>query len=292
MASPVVDMTGTCDLHIHSAPSLFVRIADDVGIAKMAQDAGQRAILLKDHHESTANRANYAQMQVPDVKVFGSIVLNWFVGGLNPSAVEVALRYGAKEVWMPTIHAARHAAHYHVIGDYGTFSTSGIKTKVKGITVLKDGQLLPEVYEILDLIAEYDVILGTAHLDQEETYALIRAACQQGVKEILITHPHDHFVRFNDDQLVELVQIGAKLELCSGGVQPVPGYTNIDTVATTIKKVGAENIVISSDAGAPSKPTPVECTRVYGNCLISKGITLEQFDIMTKKNPVAFVNLE
>ena len=86
--------------------------------------------------------------------------------------------------------------------------------------------------------------------------------------------------------------MGAMLELCSGGVQPVPGYATIDMVANTIKSVGEKHIIISSDAGAPRKPIPAECTRVYGNCLISKGITTEQFDIMAKKNPAALVGLD
>jgi hypothetical protein len=98
--APVVDMAGTCDLHIHPGPDIFVRIADDLGIAQMARNAGQRAILLKCHVENTASRAYHVQQLVPEVKIFGSIVLNWFVGGLNPVGVEAALRMGAKEVFM------------------------------------------------------------------------------------------------------------------------------------------------------------------------------------------------
>ena len=254
----------------------------------------KKAIMFKGHAECTANRAAAARRQVPEVHVFGSIVLNWFVGGLNPVVVEYALRDGAKEVWMPTIHAQRHGEVYNVLGDYGTFSTSGIKTPVTGIRVLDDGgQLLPEVHDILALIAEYDVILGTGHIDRAETYALVEAATNEyKINKILITHPHDHFVRFDDDQLKELVSMGAMLELCSGGVQPVPGYATIQMVATTIQAIGAEHIVISSDAGAPRKPVPVECTRVYGNCLISKGITMDELDVMTKRNPARLVDLE
>jgi len=294
MSYVVVDMAGTCDLHIHAGPDIFYRIADDVGMAEIARDAGQKAIMLKGHAEATANRAKAAQKLVPEVRVFGSVVLNWFVGGLNPLVVEYALKDGAKEVWMPTIHAHRHGEVYGVLGDYGTFSTSGMKTPVKGIKILdEDGNLKPEMHDILALIAEYDVILGTGHIDREETYALVRAATEQyKIGKILITHPHDHFVRFDDDQLSELVNMGAMLELCSGGVQPVPGYATIDMVSTTIKNIGAENIIISSDAGAPRKPTPVDSTRIYGNCLLSKGITIEQFDIMAKKNPAQLVGLD
>ena len=41
-------------------------------------------------------------------KVFGSIALNSMVGGLNPSAVDLALAMGAKVVWFPTISAPHH----------------------------------------------------------------------------------------------------------------------------------------------------------------------------------------
>ncbi len=290
---PVIDMRGTCDLHIHSAPSIFVRVADDLGMAEMARDAGQRAIMLKSHHESTTSRAAQVQRLVPEVRIFGSIVLNWFVGGLNPSAVEVALRTGAKEVWMPTVHAARHGEVYGVLGDYGKFSTAGMRSQVTGITLLEEGKKLkPAVQEIVQLIAEYEAILGTGHIDREETFALVKAARAAGVEKILITHPHDHFVRFDDERLLELVEMGCMLELCSGGVQPIPGYATIDMVADTIKRIGAEHIVISSDAGAPRKPVPVECTRVYGNCLLARDITVEQFDRMAKSNPVRLLGLD
>jgi hypothetical protein len=291
--APVVDMAGTCDLHIHPGPDIFVRIADDLGIAQMARNAGQRAILLKCHVENTASRAYHVQQLVPEVKIFGSIVLNWFVGGLNPVGVEAALRMGAKEVFMPTIHSQRHGEHYKVLGDYGKFSISGITYPVTGITGLDEtGKLKKELRDICELVAQYDAILGTGHFNREETYALVRAAREAGVNKILITHPHDHFVRFNDDQLKELISMGAMLELCSGGVQPVPGYATIDMVANTIKNVGASSIIISSDAGAPRKPIPPECTRVYGNCLISKGISVEEFDVMTKRNPAYLVGLD
>ncbi len=290
-AQSVVDMRGTCDLHIHSAPCIFNRVADDLGMAQMARDAGQAAIILKSHHESTVSRAAAVQRLVPEVHVYGSLTLNWFTGGLVPVAVEAGLRQGAKEIWMPTIHAARHGAVYGVLGDYGTFSVAGMKSKVDGIRLMADGKLLPAVQEIVSLIAEHDAILGTGHIDRQETYALVKAALAAGVKKILVTHPHDHFVRFDDESLLELVEMGCMLELCSGGVQPVPGYATIGMVSDTIKRIGPEHIIISSDAGAPRKPVPVECTRVYGNCLLSCGITVEQFNLMAKTNPQRLVGI-
>ncbi len=45
--------------------------------------------------------------------VYGGIVLNLNVGGINPAAVDVALKMGAVEVWMPPIHSL---AHYQATG--------------------------------------------------------------------------------------------------------------------------------------------------------------------------------
>lgn len=52
----MITVEGAYDLHIHSAPCLFPRIADDLTIAE-AQAAGLRGIVLKSHHELTVGRA-------------------------------------------------------------------------------------------------------------------------------------------------------------------------------------------------------------------------------------------
>ena len=98
-------LDGAVDLHVHSYPCVFQRRVDDRQAAQAAQDAGMAAIVLKCHHESTVSRAYLIQQEFPDLKVFGGVVLNQFVGGINPGAAEVGLRLGAKEIWMPTIDA-------------------------------------------------------------------------------------------------------------------------------------------------------------------------------------------
>ena len=42
---------------------------------------------------------------VPEVNVFGSICLDYEVGGLNSYALEASAKLGARVVWMPT-HSA------------------------------------------------------------------------------------------------------------------------------------------------------------------------------------------
>ena len=91
-----VSVEGAIDLHIHTHPCLFPRIGDDRAIVAAAAAAGMRGVMLKCHHESSVSRAYLVNAEFPDIDVFGGIVLNSYVGGINPAAVEAALRLGGK----------------------------------------------------------------------------------------------------------------------------------------------------------------------------------------------------
>src|SRR6202050_4502863 len=91
---PLVDVTGAVDLHCHPYPDLFPRLADDFDIFRAARDAGLKAILLKCHHENTVSRAYLVQRVIPGIRVFGGIVLNYYVGGIHPLAEGGSLKPG------------------------------------------------------------------------------------------------------------------------------------------------------------------------------------------------------
>ncbi len=99
---------GAIDIHAHTHPALFPRPSDDVDLARMAREMGMRAVVLKDHHMGTSARAYHAHKAVPGIRVVGGVVLNTYLGGLNPYAVEAEVRYGGRIVWMPTVTAANH----------------------------------------------------------------------------------------------------------------------------------------------------------------------------------------
>lgn len=109
-----ISLEGTIDMHVHSYPDSRRRRFDDFQLCDLAVKAGARAIVLKSHNGSTAERA-YLVNRYKDVvhkaenfTMYGSIVLNACVGGVNPSAVEHALQLGAKVVWLPTQSARNH----------------------------------------------------------------------------------------------------------------------------------------------------------------------------------------
>src|ERR1051325_6329137 len=106
-------LAGVIDIHAHVAPETsmlnFKRAWDAVEAAQIARIYGMRGIVLKEHNTETASWAYLVSQMVPGVEVYGGIVLNKAVGGINPVAVEsMALTRGrlGRVVYMPTVDAA------------------------------------------------------------------------------------------------------------------------------------------------------------------------------------------
>jgi hypothetical protein len=182
-------MRGAIDLHLHAAPSLFPRLATDREVAEAAARAGFTAILLKSHHESTVARADALDEVFDGLRVFGGIVLNSYVGGIDLQVVEQALENGAKQVWLPTIDAAYHALVHGGTGGFDAQVGSDVRREAEGNPLLWDGLLRPWVVAILEMIGQHDAILGTAHQSYDELKIIIPGARDHGVAKILLTHP-------------------------------------------------------------------------------------------------------
>ena len=99
------------DVHVHIAPDVVERRIDDVGLARRFEELGLAGFVLKSHYTSTAERAAVVRGVVPGIAVLGAIVLNRAVGGINPLAVELAAREGARTVWMPTVDSPNEREH-------------------------------------------------------------------------------------------------------------------------------------------------------------------------------------
>ena len=148
----VYPMKGVIDMHVHTNPDLRLRAYDDLELTDAAVKVGARAIVIKTHQGTTMDRAylcnryNKIVHGDNDFTMFGSITLNHPVGGLNPAAVEVALKLGAKVVWLPTQHAQNHLAKFG-------------KNPDDGVKVTENGKIVPEMKDIFQLVKDYDVLL-------------------------------------------------------------------------------------------------------------------------------------
>jgi hypothetical protein len=218
------------------------------------------------------------------------VVLNPAVGGLNPSAVEAAIAFGGKEVWMPSIFADAHIKHFK--GTYGTMP-GRVKWPEKGITILdKEKKLLPAVKEILDMIAEANIILGTSHCSAEESRILIDEAFRRGVKKILITHPHNEVPDLSLEVQLEFAKKGAFLEHCFLATTPLFFNARFQQVIEVIRKAGPERCVLATDFGQVFMPSPAEGMRMFILGLMNQGITAQEIDIMARKNPAKLLGLD
>ena len=265
-------LEGAVDLHVHSAPDVDPRRFDDIDLAREAARAGMGGILIKSHQSSTAERAYLVSKIVPGIWVFGGLVLNETVGGLNSAAVRVALTLGAKQVWMPTRSARNHRQHH---GESGGLSVLGA-----------DGELLPEVEEILKSVAENNCILGTGHLGPEEAIALVKRAHAVGVRKILITHPEWFATIYSCELQKQLAGIeGVLFERCFVSTTHRCGFVPFETIERAITEVGVDTTVLSTDLGQPDTPPPVEGLRRYAERLQSVGFSADQIRHMMQTNP-------
>jgi hypothetical protein len=288
---PLIGLEDAIDLHCHPYPDLFPRLADDIDIAMAARDAGMKALVLKCHHESTVSRAYLVQRMVPGIRVFGGVVLNSYVGGINPAAVEAALRLGGREVWMPTVDAGYHAQVHGGTGGYD--AQQGGRRQAEGIWVTDtDGALKPLVKDVLALVAEHRAILGTCHLSPAEIVALVREARDVGVEKIVVTHPFFRVPNLDLDTVEELARLGAMPEFGYCTISPAWRYAAPEKIVAAVQRVGASRCLLVSDTGQRHNPMPPEALRVFAQTVFEKGLGEQDVVTMISRNPHDLLDLD
>jgi hypothetical protein len=233
------------DLHAHAAPSLLPRHGGDADTVASEAALGFTTVVLKAHEGSTVERA-----AVVGANTFGGIVLNSAVGGGNPDAVEVAARLGGRIVWMPTVSSATHkaGARNPELSVHKGFELSLVE-------VFKDGKLLPNWFDVLDVSAEHDLVLASGHLSAYETVALFTEASRRGVNRLLVNHPKMSFLGWDAAAGDALRKLGASLEL---GILPdlLGGPEN--SSLSLLEEYPHELLVFGADLGHAYHPNPAQ----------------------------------
>lgn len=288
-------MKGAVDLHIHSGPSLHPRKIDHLAALREAEGAGMRAILLKDHYYPTMPIARLLNDNFDsETEVLGAIVLNNPVGGLNPSAVDYALKQGARVVWMATAHARNHMEHEKKEADFKNKFPVNSKKTVEAIpATLTDeaGQVRDEVKQILDLIAEADATVSGGHHHISECFAFYEEAKARGVKRLFLNHPtYVNEGSFQD--IRQLVSMGVKMEhsICMF----VPSTFHLfddEHLKSCIDAAGVESTLFGSDLGQKNNPTPVEGFRAIIEVLMRLGYSDDEIRQMTATNAAELVGI-
>jgi hypothetical protein len=247
-----------------------------------------RAIVIKHHHTPSVDRGYLVHRAVPEVEAYGGVTLNYAAGGLNPYAVDAALRLGGKMVWMPSVDAQNHRTHFGELGKYGSrldYDKPSIYRDAPGITVLDEmGSLKPEVDQILDAVAEHDAAIATSHLSLGESKALVREARRRDIKTV-VTHVNFVTASLSTEDQRWMAEKGAYLELCYSSLSPAWRSASIDEVAETVREVGPEHYILASDLGQVHNPAPPEGLRIYISLLLERGLEPEEIRVMVKDNP-------
>jgi Family of unknown function (DUF6282) len=264
-------LEGAMDLHVHCAPSFFTRWGDGLDVARSCEQAGMAGVLLKAHEGSTVAAAAVLDRLSPSLRVLGGVVLNRYVGGINPAAAEGALRLGGRCIWFPTVDADAHARAFGATGAY-PFQRGGAESPT-GIRLLDDeGKLVDAAQQVLALAAEYDALVATGHLDGSEIAALLAAARQAGVRRFLVQHPFFTVPGLSGEELDPLVEQGAIVELTYLNVSPLWRTSTIEQAAETLARLGGDAVVVSSDAGQAHNPSPPEALRSFAQAVHEHGV--------------------
>lgn len=283
-------LEGAVDLHVHCAPSVFPRWGDGLDVANACAAADMSAVLLKAHEGTTHEMASVLTRTSAPLQVFGGIALNRYVGGLNPDAVEVALRTGARCVWFPTVDAADHVRAFGSTGAYS--AQRGAAGGGDGISVLtEDGALVGAGHDILALAAQHDALVATGHLGAAEVEQVVQAAAAAGVEHVLVQHPCFPTPGIDLDAMARLVALGGVLELTYLGVSPMWSMTTVQQAVEVLQRFGGEHVVVSSDAGQPHNPSPPEALRSFVQGLHERGVAEDELRLAVSTTPGRLLGL-
>jgi hypothetical protein len=224
--------------------------------------------------------------------------LGYETGGLNPHAVRTSIDMGGRWVWMPVGDSAQSVAQQKRFGD-STFAYRDYFLPQEGIsTVDENGELLPVMYEILDIIAQAgDVVLDLAHVSAIEAVAIARAAKEAGVKRILSGHVATSILNYSLDVEKELADLGVWIQYVAESftaLSPKLEGGNIAAqFARRIRAVGPERVIVGSDSGNPTQPEPWESMRLFAITMMWHGkFSYEEIELMTKKNAAQLIALD
>jgi len=271
-------MNGAIDMHAHSDPDGTPRAIDAIDLARLAKSRGMRALVLKNHYEPTASLAYIVRKEVPGIEIFGGISLDLTNGGVNPAAVEWMTKvkggYG-RVVWMPTFDSESQVKRQNQQRPFAR--------------VAEDGKLVPEVVQVIGIIAKNNLVLETGHSSGAEALLLTQEAKRQGVEHVMVTHALTNpGGPLTMAEIQEAAKMGASIELVYSPFNDAQLQKDVEV----IRAVGVASVVLSSDLGQPTNPLHPDGLLALYKGLVAHGLTVAEVDQMSKINPAKLLGLK
>lgn len=310
-------MDGLVDIHVHGAPAggwLSGR-PTVIQTTMAASEQKVAGLVFKDHNIMTNPYGLIVNELMDEVvklkaekgedftptKLYGGIVLNYAVGGLNPHAVQTALSgYGdCVEVWLPSLHAQWQLDNIA--------EESGVHTKGIVVSDPVTHDLVPEMVEILDIMADYNknsegrrVALAACHVSNQEKFDLLRYIKAKGMDvDVVIDHITQQLTIATEEEMLEMIDLGAYLQFAETSCVPWTGMQDwiinfdfsFNVLKSLIAKRGVEHLCLASDSGQPSHEF-VPGWRSFLKTLLAQGVSYENVRLMSSDIPKKICGLK
>jgi hypothetical protein len=105
------------------------------------------------------------------------------------------------------------------------------------------------------------------------------------VRKFVVTHPELDTIRISDEEQKELLRYGAWFERCYFATTNLGQGLDPSVIAQSIKEVGPESTIISTDLGQVGNPDPLEGFRDYAQKMLACGISEEDLHLLIRENP-------
>jgi hypothetical protein len=284
-------LEGAFDTHIHSAPDVLPRKFNDIELAHRFKARHMAGFVLKSHYICTADRATLVNAIVPEVHAFGAIALNNSVGGLNPLALDIAGRLGARVCWLPSVDNANELENVAGQRDESKlpyWMSIAREMRAMGIagaflSVTEDGQVTQSARQCLEIIAKHDMVLATSHIRPSEVLPVVKAAQAVGVSRIVVTHPEFPTTLLSLEQQHELARLGVYFERCF--TTPNTGKISWEQVYASIRQVGPASTILATDLGQTTAPYPDDGLATFISNLLENGFREQEVRMMVRDNP-------
>jgi hypothetical protein len=292
------------DGHVHACPHLNGRSVDVFEAVEQAAAARMRGIGLMDNFCSSVGYAALARRRLGHlgVEVFGGVILEPQVGGLSVDVVRASLDLGYRD------DAERHPSDGARFVSLPTHHTRAVAL-AEGrdaaylescLSIPERGPLPEALARIIDLVAEYDVVLNTGHLTAPETLRLVELAKACGVTRIL--SPANYFA---PDDVRALTALDACVEFSFFFTTHATqvGLTHVDsqkhqvapvTIPRLVELIAAappDRVVLSGDCGVAVLPPPVEGLREFLWALRLSGVDEATLRLAVRDTPARLFKL-
>jgi hypothetical protein len=154
----------------------------------------------------------------------------------------------------------------------------------------EDGRVLPALHQCLEVIAGHGMQLATGHLGRDEILAVVDAAVEHGVRDIVVTHPDFPSQALGIDDQLALARRGAMLERCF--VTFHTGKAPWERMVDGIRATGVESNVISTDLGQTFNPPVEDGLALMADRMLGAGFGDDEVRTLTVTNTRRMAGLE